>query len=159
LKTILIGYGNPDRQDDGVAWHVLCAVAERLGLAAPSSLDDEFPSSPAVDFLFQLQLTPELSETVSGYARACFVDAHTGAVPDEVHNQPVRAEFQKSPFTHHLTPQSLLSMCQAIYGRTPEAILVSVRGHSFGFTDELSDETAALVPRAANQIEVWLEQP
>jgi hydrogenase maturation protease len=158
LKTILIGYGNPDRQDDGVAWHVLCAVAERLGLATPSSMDDEFPSSPDIDFLFQLQLTPELSETVSGYARACFVDAHTGAVPEEVHCQAVLAEFQKSPFTHHLTPQSLLSMSQAIYGKTPQAILVSVRGYQFGFTDELSGETAVLVPRAATEIMNWIQE-
>jgi Ni,Fe-hydrogenase maturation factor len=120
-------------------------------------LDDEFQSSANVDFLFQLQLTPELSETVSDYERACFVDAHTGAVPEEVHCVPVQPEFQKSPFTHHLTPHSLLSMSQAVYGKAPEAILVSVRGFHFGFTVALSEETKALIPRVTDTIIGWLD--
>jgi hydrogenase maturation protease len=157
-QTIIIGYGNPDRQDDGVAWHVLCAVAEELGLAAPFTFDDEFPPHPSVDFLFDLQLTPELAETLSGYPRACFVDAHTGAIPREVNVEAIQAEFQKSPFTHHMTPQTLLSMSQALYQRAPEALLVSILGHKFGFTNELSEQTQALVPQAAAEIMQWLKE-
>ena len=32
-KTLLLGYGNPDREDDGVAWHVLSRVFRALGRA------------------------------------------------------------------------------------------------------------------------------
>jgi Ni,Fe-hydrogenase maturation factor len=69
---------------------------------------------------------------------------------------PVESEFQRSPFTHHLTPQSLISMCATLYQKKPEAVLLSVRGHRFLFTRELSAETTALLPEAVELIEEWL---
>ena len=43
-KILLLGYGNPDREDDGVAWHVLKGVAEGLSLPSPATPDDPIPS-------------------------------------------------------------------------------------------------------------------
>lgn len=156
-RTLLIGYGNPDRQDDGVAWHILCALAKKLGYPAPSTYEDEFPANNGLDFAFFLQLTPEMAEDIAAYERVCFVDAHTGVIPLEVQMIPVESEFQRSPFTHHLTAQSLLSMCETLYNKKPEAALLSVRGYHFLFTRELSAETAALVPEAVRLIEAWLK--
>jgi hydrogenase maturation protease len=157
-RTLLIGYGNPDRQDDGVAWHVLHTLAARLNLPAPDSYEEEFPPNKQLDFSFYLQLTPEMAEDIAAYERVCFVDAHTGSVPSQVQMVAVAGEFQHSPFTHHLTPQSLLSMCQTLYGKAPQAVLLSVRGYRFEFERELSVETAALVPQALNLILEWLER-
>jgi len=158
-RILLIGYGNPDRQDDGVAWHILRALAERLGLPAPLTYDDEFPINDRLDFAFNLQLTPEMAEDLSDYERVCFVDAHTGDIPQPVRIIEVQSEFQHSPFTHHLTPQSLLAMCAAIYNRQPQAVLLSVRGYRFLFDRELSPETSALVEEAVVLIEEWLGNP
>lgn len=155
-RTLLLGYGNPDRQDDGVAWHVLRDVAAQLGLNAPSSPDDEFTSSDGLDFLFSLQLTPEMAEDLTAYERVCFVDAHTGNIPEPVRLIAVESEFQHSPFTHHLTPQSLLSMCESIYGHKPEAILLSVRGYAFGFERDLSPATRKLAAEALELLLRWL---
>jgi hydrogenase maturation protease len=156
-RTLFLGYGNPDREDDGVAWHILCRVADQLGLAAPPSYEEEFPRLPAVDFFFHLQLTPEMAEEIAAYERVCFVDAHTGNIPEEVRMIAVESEFQRSPFTHHLTPQSLLSMCETLYRRKPDSVLLSVRGYQFLFARELSSKTAALVPEAVRLIEKWME--
>ena len=157
-KILLIGYGNPDRQDDGVAWHILQAISMKLGLAAPASYEDEFPANEHLDFAFYLQLTPEMAEDISVYERVCFVDAHTGDIPEPVRLIEVESEFQRSPFTHHLTPQSLLSMCETIYAKKPRAALLSVRGYRFGFARELSDQSRALVPQAVDLIENWIKQ-
>ena len=157
-QTLVIGYGNPDRQDDGVAWHVLHALAAQLGLPAPDSYEDEFPSNDRLDFAFYLQLTPEMAEQIALYERVCFVDAHTGSIAAEVQLVPVESQFQNSPFTHHLTAQTLLSMCQLLYGKTPQAALLSVRGYRFEFERELSPETAALVPEAVERILAWIEK-
>jgi len=154
--TLVIGYGNPDRQDDGVAWHILHALALRLGLPAPDSYEEEFPSNDRLDFAFYLQLTPEMAEQIAAYQRVCFVDAHTGSIAAEVQLAPVESQFQYSPFTHHLTPQTLLSMCQTLYGKTPQAALLSVRGYRFEFERELSPETAVLVPEALELILGWM---
>jgi hydrogenase maturation protease len=155
-KALIIGYGNPDREDDGVAWHILRALTSRLGLDSPESYEDEFPESDWIDFAFHLQLTPEMAEDISAYGYICFVDAHTGSIPEPVRLINVESEFQHSPFTHHLTPQSLLSMCETIYGKKPHAVLLSVLGHRFLFSRQLSEETAELVPHAVNLIWNWM---
>ncbi|MEN4042894.1 MAG: hydrogenase maturation protease [Anaerolineaceae bacterium] len=156
-NTIIIGYGNPDREDDGVAWHILSELSSRLGNPAPDLYSDGFePQGNPIDFLFRLQLMPELAAIIAGYDRVCFVDAHTGAVPEDVHFVQVNAQFQASPFTHHMTPDTCLSLAQALYGRSPEAILVSVRGYQFGFEHSLSPGAARLAKIAADRIWEWL---
>lgn len=155
-KLLLLGYGNPDREDDGVAWHILHALTEKLGLASPASYEDEFPESEHIDFAFHLQLTPEMAEDISAYEFVCFVDAHTGNIPEPVRLVEVESQFQNSPFTHHLTPQSLMSMCETLYSRRPDAALVSVLGYRFLFTRQLSAETAQLVPQAVELIWNWI---
>ncbi|HSL43774.1 MAG TPA: hypothetical protein VK897_10105 [Anaerolineales bacterium] len=128
----------------------------KLGLVPPESYEDEFPESTQIDFDFQLQLTPEMAEDISSYSYVCFIDAHTGNIPEPVRLIDVESEFQSSPFTHHLTPQSLISMCETIYGKKPDAALLSVLGHRFLFTRELSGETAGLVPQAVALIWDWM---
>ena len=68
-------------------------------------------------------------------------------------------EYQTSPFTHHLTPEMLLSMCESLYERVPEAILVSVRGYEFGFEENLSPFTGSLVTEAVERAHGWLVAP
>jgi len=157
MNTLFIGYGNPDRQDDGVAWHVLKGVADQLGLETSQTWEDPLPSTPEVDFAFHLQLTPEMTEDLTSHDRVCFVDAHTGKIPENVQVVEIIPEYQTSPFTHHLTPEMLLSMSQELYQKTPEAILVSVRGYEFGFETELSPFTSSLVTEAVERVVGWLK--
>jgi hydrogenase maturation protease len=156
-KTLILGYGNPDRQDDGVAWHVLVGVAKQLGRPVPETFEEEFePGGPTPDFLFMLQLVPELAETLASYERVCFVDAHTGNVPKDIQLISVTAQFQTSPFTHHMTAATCLTLAQTIYHQFPQAILVSVRGYQFGFIQALSPETEVLAGQATSMILEWL---
>jgi hydrogenase maturation protease len=155
-KVLIIGYGNPDREDDGIAWHILHALTVKLDLTSPESYEDEFPQFEPIDFAFYLQLTPEMAENIAAYEHVCFIDAHTGSIPEPVRLIDVESEFQRSPFTHHLTPQSLLSLCETIYGKKPDAALVSVLGHRFLFSRQLSQQTKALVPQAVDLIWDWL---
>lgn len=155
-KFLLLGYGNPDREDDGVAWHILRALTVQMGLPAPDSYEDDFPENSQVDFAFYLQLTPEMAEDIAQYEYVCFVDAHTGNIPEEVRIIDVESDFQKSPFTHHLTAQSLLSICETLYKTKPESALLSVRGYQFLFSRTLSEPTATLVPEAVNLAWAWM---
>lgn len=158
-KTLLYGYGNIDRQDDGVAWHVLRAVAETLGRTLPLQLDETFFNLTSnVDATFDLQLIPEAAELVAGYDRVCFIDAHTGRVEELVHWETLTAQYEPSPFTHHLTAATCLSMTKDIYKKNPEAVLVSIRGFEFGFSQSLSERTQALVYTAAKKIIFWVNQ-
>jgi len=154
--TLIIGYGNPDRQDDGVAWYILTRLAVELGRPIPSMDEGFYPTGENPDLYFGLQLIPELAETMSAYQRVCFVDAHTGNVPEDMNVVEVTPEYQRSPFTHHMTADTCLSLVHTIYGRIPQAILVSVRGYEFGFSHELSPATLNLAELAVKQIKVWL---
>ena len=155
-KFLLLGYGNPDREDDGVAWHILRALTVRMGLPAPDSYEDDFPEDSQVDFAFYLQLTPEMAEDIAQYEYVCFVDAHTGNIPEEVRIIDVESDFQKSPFTHHLTAQSLISICETLYKTKPDSALLSVRGYQFLFSRTLSEHTAKLVPAAVDMAWAWM---
>lgn len=158
-KVLIIGYGNPDREDDGVAWHILAGVARRLGrptLDIETGGQDQLGQSP--DLLFVLQLTPELAELISEHDYVCFIDAHTGDYPEDLRFAFADAQFQNSPFTHHMTPQTCLALAEALHGRGPQAIIVSVKGHQFGFSHTLSAQTALLAEEATEKIISWLKQ-
>lgn len=152
-KILIIGYGNPDREDDGVAWHVLCGVAGRLGRSIPVDYLEGFPEDEENPrFLFELQLVPENAEIVGTSDVVFFVDAHTGNIPEDLLVKNIFPVFQNSPFTHHLTPESCLALTKAIYGSAPEAFLVTVHGFEFGFSLDLSPGTAALAKEAVDRI-------
>jgi Ni,Fe-hydrogenase maturation factor len=179
-KTLVIGYGNPDREDDGVAWHILqqlaahydCPIAtldeldlDQTNLAtetgpesasSPPRLRDtkrsRFPASSPPHLVFALQLTPEMAEALARCQRVCFIDAHTGAYPEEVRIVSVEPGYQPSAFTHHLTPETCLTLARTLYGCAPEGLIVSVRGYHFGYGSTLSPQTAALVQPAVAQI-------
>ena len=155
-KTLVIGYGNADRQDDGVGWHILRNLAEKLGCEVPD--DPGVPievEGETIDLIFLLQIIPELAETISHYQRVCFVDAHTGDIPEAISWTELQPEYERSPLTHHMSPKTVLSISAIIYGSAPEAILVSVRGFSFQFNRELSTKTAALAQETAEKIWNW----
>ncbi|HVN54869.1 MAG TPA: hydrogenase maturation protease [Anaerolineaceae bacterium] len=159
IKNLLvIGFGNIDRQDDGVAWHVLSMLANHLGRPHPNEIMEgleDFSTSPAL--LFVLQLTPEMAEIVAQYDAVCFVDAHTGSVEEEVQLAEIEGEFQSSPLTHHMTPQTVLALADTLYGKLLPGFLLSIRGYQFGFTTQMSPQTEQLAHQAADLLWDWVQ--
>jgi hydrogenase maturation protease len=155
-NTLVIGYGNVDREDDGLGWHVLQKLAAHFDSPVAMLDGGTFDQSHNPQLVFVLQLTPEMAESFAEYERVCFVDAHTGTYEEEVRVVPVRPGYQTSPFTHHLTPESCLHLAQTLYGHAPEGLMVSVRGYQFGYRAKLSPQTASLAEIAANRIIDWV---
>jgi hydrogenase maturation protease len=158
-KVLIIGYGNPDREDDGVAWHVLQGMAHRLGREVRAEAEGAAtsPGEEGPTLLFLPQLTPELAEEIAHYDRVCFVDAHTGAYEEDIRLQDIQPAFQASPFTHHLRPETCLLLAATLYGRAPQAAVLSVRGYRFGFSPSLSPRTAALAEEAIERLVAWVQ--
>ena len=61
MKTLIIGYGNQSRRDDGVGWFVIRQLAAL--------------KFPGVELETGQQLEIEYPETISGYDAVIFVDA------------------------------------------------------------------------------------
>lgn len=135
----------------------MAALQNRLGRPESLEPEDGFPlaDSPP-DLTFVLQLTPELAETIAQYQRVCFIDAHTGSLDSDIALVEVTNEFQASPLTHHLTPSSCLALSQTLYNGKARAMLLSIRGHEFGFSHDLSQQTRELVQPAVEIICRWL---
>jgi hydrogenase maturation protease len=156
-KALIIGYGNPDRADDGAAWHILKQLAARLELPEPGQdIDSLGQREDSPDLMCTLQLVPEMAELIAEYDRVCFVDAHTAAYPDDFHSETIEGKFQTSPFTHHMTPETCLALAETLYGHAPTAVVISVRGYQFEFSPTLSSRTAKLAEAATKHLITWL---
>jgi hydrogenase maturation protease len=150
-KTLFLGYGNPDRGDDGVAWHILSMLFAEFGNAEIDMFDmDVNPLTKNIDTWFNLQLLPEISELIVKYEKAVFIDAHTGEIKNDLNFQEIKPAYQNAPFTHHMTPASLLAVAESIHGNYPQSWLVSVRGYAFRFEQVLTAQTEALCKQAVN---------
>jgi hydrogenase maturation protease len=153
LRTLVIGFGNMDRADDGVAHYVINALRRRLGQNPLKEDETGLEELGAeVDSAFLSQLTPELLETLTGYRRVIFVDAHVYENVDALHCAPVSPDYTPSTFTHHLTPGAFLALLKTLYHVEPTGHLVSLRGYDFDFHRHLSAETEALVGPAVEYI-------
>ena len=149
-QALIIGFGNQDRGDDGVAYHVVNAVRTALGQAALPADETGLEALGAgkVESVFLLQLVPELLDVLAGYELIIFVDAHVQEGTDAVYCHAVSPRHVAAIFSHHLSPAMLLALLAALYGKEPAAYLVSIRGWDFSFCRGLSPASAALVPQA-----------
>lgn len=141
VHALVIGYGNPLRQDDGAGWRAAQMLEGRLS-------DDE------ARVIACHQLTPELAEPIAAADRVIFIDAEEGEEPGRVACAPVTPEAgEAGPFSHHVSPGALLACAGALYGHTPEAYLVTVVGSAFGVGQEMTPEVRAALPRLVAEAE------
>jgi hydrogenase maturation protease len=140
--VLVIAWGNPLREDDGVAWHVL----EALRGLQPR------PFIPAMRLRHAHQLTPEMAECVSRAAGVVFVDARRDGVPGEIRCEPVAPAAGANPLAHSVSPPTLLLYAESLYGRAPQAAVVSVTGERFGLGEGLSPVARRSVPRAVRAV-------
>ncbi len=153
-RTLVAGFGNLYRRDDGVARFVINALLERLGRTPLDSLDDGFEAlAYAVDVVVLHQLVPELAETAKDYDLIIFVDAHVATGGQEALREERLAVVYRTPFVYHQThPSTILALTQQMYGTAPDAVLLSIVGYDFDFGEGLSPATAALVEPAVTRI-------
>ncbi|HEY3375464.1 MAG TPA: hydrogenase maturation protease [Candidatus Aquicultor sp.] len=142
-QTVIIGYGNPLRGDDGIGWQ----VAERLA----GKLDEHDTT-----VMMLHQLTPEIAEAVSRAHRVIFIDASIEDAPGEV---SINAILPASPDTlesHSLSPQGILALANTLYDAHPEAVLITVGADSLDHSDQLSPKVEAAITDVIDLIKVMV---
>src|SRR5438128_1145642 len=115
---LVIGYGNELRRDDGVGPRLARAVAgeDWAGVMA----------------LAVHQLTPELADKIGTAEVVAFVDTTVDGAATGVTVRRVKPTAAM-PLGHVSSPQALLALAEALSGRCPEAWLLTIPGHDFGF--------------------------
>ena len=141
LNTLIVGYGNALRGDDGA------------GFLAAELLRDRI-HRPDIEILSQHQLLPELMEPISRASRVIFIDASVSGRAGKVHRIPLRPAPACARVTHHATPEALLAGAQSLYGHTPEATLYVIPGRNF----EIGQDLTPSVRRAVDQLVATLEK-
>ena len=123
-RILVIGYGNPGRQDDGLG-PAAAAEIEKLGWPNVTTSDN-------------YQLVIEDAIQIAAHDIVWFVDAaREGDAPCAVRRLSPALSFT---FTSHLLqPEALLAIAGQQFGRSPDGHLVSIRGYEFDFLEGLSD--------------------
>jgi hydrogenase maturation protease len=140
LRTLIIGYGNPLRGDDGVGWRIASRLLEIIG--------DEFANVLAVH-----QLTPELAESIGEAKLVIFVDAGYGGKPGSWKCEPVAPDaLPSNALAHSLTPAGLLAYAEAICQAKPEALVLSIAAAAFDCGEQLTPRLEAVLPEVVQYI-------
>ena len=138
VKALIIGYGSPIRGDDAIG----PLAADRL-----AELD-----LPGVEVQARHILTAELVEDLVRAERAIFLDADADATPGEVRCQEIGPNpTGLSTMAHFHDPRELLAWCQTLYGRAPQAWLITAGGADFGYA------SYRLTPIAEAALQIMVE--
>jgi hydrogenase maturation protease len=143
-RVLVLGIGNPGRGDDG------------LGPAAAERLEGLRLRGLTCDANYQLNVEDALA--CSQHDVVVFVDAARGLRAAYAWSE-VRPEANLPAMTHALGPGAVLAVCAALYGRTPEARLLAIRGHQWGVGEGLSPRAEANLAEAVVFLERYLRKP
>lgn len=129
MKTLVYGYGNPGRQDDGLGVYFV-ETLERW--VQEKGLND-------IEFDSNYQLNIEDALKVSTYDRIIFADA--AARQDEPFMfREIHPKETIAFSTHAMAPESVLSLCEELYSKRPKTYLLTLRAEAFGINEKPTRE-------------------
>jgi len=141
-RILVLGYGNPGRQDDGLGPAVAEAV-EKMAL-------------PGVTADADYQLNIEDGAVLADYQTVVFADASkTGAEPFEWRR--LSAANAISFTTHAVDAESVLAICAEHFGLSPAAWLLGIRGYEFEFEEGMSGRAEQNLSKALGFLQAKLE--
>lgn len=146
MRIYIAGYGNCYRQDDRVG-HVLAPMIhqwlENQGIDAELSLE--------------LQLLPEMAYDLAGMDFVLFVDAHAQPLENGFSLMEVRPDMTPPGANLHImSPGRILALMGDLGLPKPAtAYLLTVAGHSFDFTEELTPQCLSRVYDAFTAFTFW----
>ena len=138
MKSLVIGYGNSLRSDDGIGIRVADIVASW--------------QLPEISSLALTQLTPEIATDLTKVDLVIFVDACSTTNTNTVKLSNLEPTNQPSIRSHFSNPQALLSLTQTLYGKCPQAWVLMVPGVNFQIGDRLSTVAEKGVSQALTHI-------
>lgn len=138
VKSLVIGYGNSLRSDDGIGLKVAEIVANW--------------QLPELRSLSCHQLTPELAADLAQVDVAIFVDASPNLNGKKIELCSLKPVELTQIRSHFSDPRALLSLTQSLYGRYPQAWWLIVPGMNFEIGDRLSPLAEKGIAQGVTQI-------
>ncbi len=143
-NLLIIGFGNPGRLDDGLG-PAFAAKIEGLGL-------------PGVTVDSDYQLTVEDAVVVADHPVVLFADADVaGAEPFYIRSATPAADSMTFS-THHVSIEGVLALARDMFGATPKAYVLGIRGYEFNeFDERLSPKAQANLDAAIQHVTAAIE--
>ncbi len=129
-RTLVLGWGNPGRGDDG------------LGPALAGIIEAQAGDGLTVESDYQLQV--EDAAEIARHDRVVFVDADRSGPEPFSCRRLAPAETGLSFTSHSVSPGALLKLAGELFGKEPEAWLVGIRGYAFDTFDETLSSRACV---------------
>jgi hydrogenase maturation protease len=140
-RVLILGYGNPGRQDDGLG-PAAALVIEKLAL-------------PGVKVEINYQLNIEDAAEAALFDHVIFVDADESG-PEPFSIRDVLPSAQTSFTSHLVQPGVVLGICRDCYGRSPQGHQLAIRGHEFELKEELTERGRANLEQAVAHLRALL---
>ncbi|MCP3956855.1 MAG: hydrogenase maturation protease [bacterium] len=142
--TLMLGWGNQGRRDDGLGPALVRILAQRR--------------LPDLTLGSDYQLQVEDAYEVARYPRVIFVDADRSG-PEPFSFRRLAPSASSSSFSSHsVTPGGLLTLTRELFNREPEAWLLGIRGYDFDrFEESLSPEARRNLDHAADFVTAALQ--
>ena len=115
--TLLIGYGNPGRGDDGLG----PAFARRIAAR----------QLPGITIDIDYQLTVDHALMISEAETVVFADAALDAEA-AYYFRPMDESVGEALGSHTVTPQAALALARLLFGAAPRGFILGLRGEKFG---------------------------
>lgn len=142
MKTLVIGYGNPCRNDDGIG----IRIAEQIERAR---WDDVVVNTVQ-------QLHVELAEDCTEYERVIFIDSSAEGPEVSLKKLEPQKEVGVNS-SHHLRVELLVTLANLLHSRLPEFYLCTVRSENFDFGETISEKVLERSAKAFEQLKRLIE--
>jgi len=116
-KTLVLGYGNPARGDDGLG----PAFIETLEQAALADVETR------VDY----QLCVEDAMDIGDYREVVFIDASRSAEPPFEFYPLNESKKPETLDTHSISPEALIYLARVLFDAPTPALVLAIRGYQF----------------------------
>lgn len=142
-QILVYGFGNPGRQDDGLGPEIVRRLElERL----PGVITDS-----------NYQLNIEDAVAVAGSDAVIFVDAALHV--DEPFAFCWLTPAREITFTTHaMSPESVLALCEDIYGKTPPAYILAIKGYEWEMAAPMTDPAKENLEKAYSFIRALVQK-
>lgn len=135
-STLLIGYGNPGRRDDGLG-PALAARMEARGIAG-LDVDSDY------------QLTVEDAEAAARHDLVIFADAAVDGEEPFAWRRITPGDGAPGFSTHSVEPGEVLFLAKTLFGNEPIGYVLAIRGYEFDeFGEGLTAKAMANLDAAA----------
>ena len=139
--VLVVGYGNPLRSDDGIGWHAAEAAGRR-----PPPRRRPGPGPPPAHPRAGRRRQPGVAGRAGRRSRRAATRVRSRSAGSG--HRPA------TPITwsHHLDPEALAGLAEALYGAVPPIVLVSVAAGSFAEGDGLSSALQQALPEVVEVV-------